>query len=210
MPSFQLLVLLLTWHSTSGEIVRGEAGSVLYQQNANDTDKFIVSKSFDKNVSTLYHSGHGLTHQWIRLYLDRPRKVKQIEIVNRWVKSESLSQFSGVQSIPVFRNFPTLLARLPVLSDPWAYHNPDHSTRRLLGTTITLLGAETSQLCGEVTEINPNLYLVTDQTYRFVCNFTGAKTSQIKLEDRVEDYRDAECCGVVMTIAEVRVFDVGK
>ena len=56
--------------------------------------------------------------------------------------------------------------------------------------------------------INSNPYSVPDQTYRFVCNFTVDKTVEILLEDRLVDHRD--CCGVEMTIAEIRVFDVGE
>ena len=80
MSSFYLLILFLILNLTTAKIVGGESKSTYEKYSWFDLD---VSRVFDQNVSTFYHSDRGSNYEWAKLYLDKPRKVKQVEIVNR-------------------------------------------------------------------------------------------------------------------------------
>ena len=76
---------------------------------------------------------------------------------------------------------------------------------RLLGTTVSLIGATSTITCGTINSVNLGAS-VSDQTYTISCPATTEKTIAVLLSDNVmEESNDEGHSQIAMNIAEVMI-----
>ena len=83
-------------------------------------------------------------------------------------------------------------------------------TARLLGTTISLIGAsDKTTKCGTINSVNPGGSSVDAQTYTVPCPVTTNRTKAVYLYDDVmEKSGDLERNRLIMNVAEMMVYEL--